>query len=67
MHHAKLSKSDRLKRVLKLLRTGSKLSTMQIVRKARVCAVSAIVSELRANGYAIRCWRSGDRWFYEMK
>lgn len=67
MHHARLTKSERLQRVLKLLKTGRRLTTWQISRLAKVCAVNSIVSELRANGVAIRCWRSGDRWFYCMK
>jgi hypothetical protein len=66
MHHARLTKSDRLKRVLKLLKTGKTMTTLQIIKRARVCAVSAIVSELRANGFTILCWRSGDKWFYQL-
>jgi hypothetical protein len=67
MNAAKLSKSDRLSRVATLLRKARKpLSTMDIISKANVCAVSAIVSELRQNGMAIDCNRVGDVWYYRM-
>jgi hypothetical protein len=39
---------------------------MEIIRKAKVCAVSSIVSELRANGINIRCDRIHDRWYYQL-
>jgi hypothetical protein len=49
IHFARLSKSDRLKRVHKLLKSGRVYSTMQIIHKARVCAVNSIMCELREN------------------
>jgi len=55
MNSAKLSKSDRLKRVLRVLRKGGAYSTRDIIRKAKVCAVNSIVAELRDNGYRIGC------------
>lgn len=62
MHSAKVSKSDRLKRVLRVLRKGGAYSTWQISRKAKVCAVNSCISELRENGYRIgcKCFGSGE-------
>ena len=66
MNSARLSKSKRLQRVAKLLKTGKPYSTMQIINKARVCAVNSIISELRQNGMNILCIRSGDVWRYSV-
>lgn len=66
MHAAKLSKSDRLKRVSKFLSDGAWRTTRQIIRGAHVCAVNSIAAELRANGKKIDCERRGSRWFYRM-
>lgn len=55
MHAAKLQKSQRLQRVLKLLKTGHIYTTRQIINAARVCAVNSIISELRDNGFDIEC------------
>ena len=64
MHAANLANSKRLLRVRDFLKDGKWHSTMEIIRKAKVCAVSAITSELRANGLNIECERRGDRWYY---
>lgn len=63
MNSAKLNKSDRLKRVLKILKRGGAYTTLQLALGARVCAVNSIVSELRDNGYRIscRCFGSGEK------
>ena len=57
MHAAKLEKSPRLSRVYRLLSDGREYSTREIADRARVCAVSSIISELRdrPNGADIRC------------
>ena len=57
MHAAKLEKSARLARVYRLLSDGGEYSTREIGDRADVCAVSSIISELRAepNGADIRC------------
>ncbi len=49
--------SPRLQRVLKLLSDGYPHTTRDIIRKARVMAVSACVSELRTHGAVITCDR----------
>lgn len=66
MHYARLSRSPRQQRVLRVLSDGAEHSTLDIIRRAGVCAVSAIVSELRANGVAIACTRRKNIWFYRM-
>ena len=66
MHAANLAKSERLLRVRNFLNDGKWHSTLEIIRKAHVCAVSAITSELRANGLDIECERRGDRWYHRM-
>lgn len=63
MHFAKVESSDRLKRVLDVLADGLPHSTLEIQRKAKVCAVGSSVSELRSNGYRIECKRSGKGFF----
>ncbi len=65
MHAGKLEKSQRLQRVAKLLRDKRSHSTWNIMNQAKVCAVSAIISELRANGMMVDCWRSGGIWYYK--
>jgi hypothetical protein len=64
MHSAKLDSSIRLQRVLKVLQRGGKWTTRDIIRKARVCAVSACVSEIRDQGIQIECQRVGAVWLY---
>lgn len=66
MHSARLTKSERLQRVLAVLKRGGEFSTMQIVELANVCAVNSIIAELRANGMDISCQRRGDTWFYRL-
>lgn len=66
MHYARLSRSPRQQRVLRVLSDGAEHSTLDIIRRAGVCAVSAIVSELRANGVAIACTRRKNLRFYRL-
>lgn len=71
MHAASLDRSPRLQRVHDLLKDGDERSTLDIALNASVCAVSAIVSELRAQGAEIECRQdrtaSGGRiWLYRM-
>lgn len=59
--------SARLQRVLTLLRDGRPHTTREVVRKARVMAVSACVAELREHGAEIDCRArivNGRRVFY---
>ncbi len=67
MHSASLQKSERLTRVLDLLRVGKELSTLDIIEKAHVCAVNSIISELRQNGINISCKRKGPHWYYTLE
>lgn len=66
MHAASLT-SPRLQRVMALLSDGQQHTTRDIVRRARVMAVNACVSELRAHGAEIDCTqrlKDGQRLFY---
>jgi len=54
MHAAPLT-SPRLQRVLAVLSDGRPHTTRTIVRKGRVMAVNACVSELRQHGAEIEC------------
>ena len=65
MNFANLEKSDRLKRVVRLMEDGLEHSTMEIIEKARVCAVNSIISELRKNGYRIMAERKKGIWYYQ--
>lgn len=72
MHFARLNTSDRLQRALAVLKdAGGEISTLELSRKARVCAVSSVISELRRNGAVIDCRQqvvAGERrFFYELK
>ena len=64
MHFATLEKSQRLQRVLAVLRDGKTHTTRDLIIKAQVCAVNSIVAEIRANGIQVDCRRSGDVWLY---
>lgn len=61
MHAANPKRSVRLKKVLRFLRLrGAKgATTMEIIMRCKVCAVNAIVPELRQAGYNIPCIQSG--------
>ena len=70
MHAARVDHSPRLQRVLDVLRDGREHSTLDLVWRARVCAVNSIIAELRAQGYSISC-RHGSvdgerRWWYRL-
>jgi len=69
IHSANLATSKRLQRVLKALKGSGKrgLSTWQIIAQARVCAVSAIISELRQGGVNIICKREADIFTYRIQ
>ena len=53
MHAAKLEKSDRLQRTLKVLKTGGWHSTLDITINAQTTCASTNVAELRENGITI--------------
>lgn len=55
--HAASLASPRLQRVLQLLSDGKPRTTREIVRKARIMAVPAVVAELRHHGAEITCVR----------
>ncbi len=53
MHYAKLENSPRLQKLLKLLQDEQRHSTLDIIQRTGICAVSSGVSELRRNGFVI--------------
>ncbi len=55
--HAASLTSPRLRKVLKVLAEGQTLTTLDIVKRAKVLAVSACISELRVHGAVIACVR----------
>ena len=65
---ALLENSPRLQRVARFLNDGNWHSTREIIRGCDVCAVNAIVDELREpkNGFDIVCERRGEYWYYKM-
>ena len=71
MNHASV-KSARLARVNKLLSDRREYSTIQIMERAKVAAVSPCISELRCLGAEIACSKRHDgpngepRWYYRM-
>ena len=69
IHAALLENSPRLQRVAKFLSDGKPRSTREIIIECDVCAVNAIVDELRdpKNGFDIECKRvSRTVWEYKM-
>ena len=72
MHAARVGSSERLQRVLDVLRDHQEHSTFDLIANAAVCAVNSIVSELRANGFHITCRQdrepNGNRvWLYRLE
>ena len=63
IHAAKLD-NPRLQRMLRLLKRGGRYSTRQVIRKADVCAVNSIKSELKTHGIPVQCKRKGGVWEY---
>ena len=53
MHHAKIETSDRLQRLLALLRQGGWWTTRQLMLGTGSCAQATDISELRSNGFDI--------------
>lgn len=66
MNYRKLETSKPLQRVYNLLSDGREYTTRQIIRKARVCAVNAILPELARNGIPYKCQRRGKYWYYSL-
>ena len=64
MNYANIEGSARLRRVAAVLRNGREHSTLELVTRAKVCAINAIVSELRRNGLRIRCTKRDNLQYY---
>lgn len=73
MNHASLKRSARLRRALSaLIAARGWVSTMTLIRRARICAVNSVIAELRENGCDISCEQRTDpatgkrRWVYRL-
>jgi hypothetical protein len=55
IHYAKLENSPRLQRLHALLMNGTEYTTLEIMQHAKICAVSAAITEMRRNGFDIEC------------
>lgn len=76
MHHARLKHSPRLATMMRILADGREYTTAELIdtslrmarakRGVRLCAISAIASELRANGIAVSTRRQGSLFFYRL-
>lgn len=55
MNYSNIKTSNRLKRIAEYLSDGLHHTTRDIVKSTGLCAVSATISELRANGASIEC------------
>jgi hypothetical protein len=68
MHHARIEYSDRLQRTLRVLQEADgEISTYELTRRAKICALSSVISELRENGAVITCRQvveNGQRRFF---
>ena len=67
IHAAKVARSPRLNRVLRVLRDGREHTSWELQMEARTVAVHTCISELRANGYSITCRRMGHVWTYRLE
>lgn len=66
MHYARLARSPRQQRVLRVLSDGAEHSTRDLIVRADVCAVNSIISELRCNGIPIASRQARRVWFYRL-
>lgn len=68
MHYARIDRSPRLQRAMRLLSDGQWHTTRDIVMGAEVMAVNSAMSELRRNGLHIECeLDSGRRGVYRYR
>jgi len=67
MNYANIEKSLRFQKVIKVLKDKNWHSTMDIIKRAEVCAVNSIITELRLNGFDIKCKRDANKWLYQLQ
>ena len=67
MNYANIEKSLRLQKVITVLKDKKWHSTMDIIKRAEVCAVNSIITELRLNGFDIKCKRDANKWLYQLQ
>ena len=66
IHSADASKSEQLQLILMTLREYGPSTTLTLSRMSGSMAVSTRISELRANGYEIKCERKAGKWWYTL-
>ena len=67
MNYANIENSLRLQKVITVLKDKKWHSTMDIIKRAEVCAVNSIITELRFNGLNIKCKRESNKWLYQLQ
>lgn len=67
MNYALIENSIRLQKVARVLKDKKWHSTMDIIKRAEVCAVNSIIAELRMNGFDIKCKRDANKWLYQLQ
>ncbi len=66
-HAANPDRSRRLLRLLGVLKTNPDATSLELIKRAGIVALSAAVSELRLCGHRIDCYRSAGLWRYTLK
>lgn len=66
MHAAKLDRSKRLQRIMKVLSDHKPHSSMELIRRAKTVAIGTDISEIRRNKRNVKCKREGKIWFYRL-
>ena len=54
-HAANLATSERLQKVYAVLQDGQWHTSFEIMQKTNLCAVGSAISEIRSQGYEIKC------------
>lgn len=65
-HAARLSRSERLRKVAAFWSDGLWHSTMETIGHCNVCAVNSVAHELRVNGYNVETKCEDKVWFYRI-
>lgn len=66
-HAADPKRSDRLRRLLAVIRARPGISSLNLIKAAGVAGLSAAVDELRKRGHRIDCWRAGGLFCYRLE
>lgn len=66
-HAADPKRSARLRRLGRALVSSRAPSSLDLIRRAGIVALSAAVDELRKRGWRISCTRKGEVWRYTVE